>query len=34
MKKFRFKLEKYLDVTRRRKDEAERRFAEIGRAHV
>ncbi|MGP1366983.1 MAG: flagellar export protein FliJ [Schwartzia sp. (in: firmicutes)] len=31
MKKFRFKLEKYLDVTRRRKDEAERRFAEASR---
>ena len=31
MKKFRFKLEKYLDVTRRRKDEAERRFAEVSR---
>ena len=31
MKKFRFKLEKYLDVTRRRKEEAERRFAEASR---
>ena len=28
MKKFRFKLEKYLEVTRRKKDDAERRFAE------
>lgn len=31
MKKFRFKLEKYLDVTRRRKEEAERQFAEASR---
>ncbi len=31
MKKFRFKLEKYLEVTRRKKDEAERQFAEASR---
>ena len=31
MKKFRFKLEKYLEVTRRKKDEAERRFADASR---
>ncbi|MGN0940092.1 MAG: flagellar export protein FliJ [Selenomonadaceae bacterium] len=31
MKRFRFKLEKYLEVTRRKKDEAERQFAEASR---
>ncbi|MBQ7516660.1 MAG: flagellar export protein FliJ [Schwartzia sp.] len=32
MKKFRFKLEKYLEVTRRKKEDAERRFAEATQA--
>ena len=32
MKKFRFKLETLLGVTRRKKEDAERRFAEATRA--
>ena len=31
MKKFRFKLEKYLEVTRRKKEDAELKFAEATR---
>lgn len=31
MRRFKFKLEKYLDVTRRKKDDAERKFADATR---